>query len=117
MQPDLNNLKAKIQANRDFIDRITTRLPGFNGYVEKSENYDADRMVREFIADRVLSAKKSLNVLSGDLVKSGEIQTIQEIDSIQNLLEGLLKKIQYADQIAFCLHRIFLKNKVRFHKR
>lgn len=97
MQPDLNNLKAKIQANRDFIDRITTRLPGFNGYVEKSENYDADRMVREFIADRVLSAKKSLNVLSGDLVKSGEIQTIQEIDSIQNLLEGLLKKIQYAD--------------------
>lgn len=97
MQPDLNNLKAKIQANRDFIDRITTRIPGFNGYVEKSENYDADRMVREFIADRVLSAKKSLNVLSGDLVKSGEIQTIQEIDSIQNLLEGLLKKIQYAD--------------------
>ncbi len=97
MQPDLNNLKAKIQANRDFIDRITTKLPGFKGYVEKSENYDADRMVREFIADRVLSAKKSLNVMSGDLVKSGELQTIQEIDSIQNLLEGLLKKIQYAD--------------------
>jgi hypothetical protein len=27
MQPDLNNLKAKIQANRDFIDRITVQIP------------------------------------------------------------------------------------------
>ena len=97
MQPDLNNLKAKIQANRDFIDRITTKLPGFKGYVEKSENYDADRMVREFIADRIQSSKKSLNVMSGDLVKSGDIATIQEIDSVQNLLEGLIKKVQYAD--------------------
>jgi len=97
MQPDLNNLKAKIQANRDFIDRITAQLPGFKGYVEKSESYDADRMVREFIADKVLSAKKSLNILASDLIKSGDIATIQEIDSIQNLLEGLLKKVQYAD--------------------
>ena len=47
MQPDLNNLKSKIQANRDFITKIAVGLPGFKGYVEKAENYDADRMVRE----------------------------------------------------------------------
>lgn len=97
MQPDLNNLKAKIQANRDFIDRITVQIPFFKGYVEKSENYDADRMIREFIVDKILSAKKSLNVMSGELVKSGDLAIIQEIDSVQNLLEGLLKKVQYAD--------------------
>lgn len=97
MRPDLNNLKAKIQANRDFIDRITVQLPGFRGYVEKSENYDADRMIREFISDRIRSSKKSLNVISGDLVRGGEFSTIQEIDSVQNLLEGLIKKVQYAD--------------------
>ncbi|HOP65034.1 MAG TPA: hypothetical protein PK358_06380 [Spirochaetota bacterium] len=97
MQPDLNNLKEKIQANRDFIDKITVQIPFFKGYVEKAENYDADRMVREFIADKILSAKKGFIVMSGDLVKSGEIPVIQEIDSIQNLLEGLLKKVQYAD--------------------
>ena len=78
-------------------DRITVQIPFFKGYVEKSENYDADRIIREFIADRILSTKKSLNVMSGDLVKSGDLAMIQEIDSIQNLLEGLLKKVQYAD--------------------
>ncbi len=35
--------------------------------------------------------------MSGELVKSGDLAIIQEIDSVQNLLEGLLKKVQYAD--------------------
>ncbi len=97
MQPDLNNLKAKIQANRDFIDRITTSLPGFKGYVEKSENYDADRMIRSFITDKILSVKNSLGVISGENVKSGNLSVTQEIDSLLNLLEGLVKKVEYAD--------------------
>lgn len=97
MQPDLNNLKAKIQANRDFIDRITITLPGFKGYVEKSENYDADRMIRSFIADKILSAKKTIGVISGENVRSGNLGASQDFDSLSNLLEGILKKVEYAD--------------------
>ncbi len=97
MQPDLNNLKAKILANRDFIDRITSSLPGFKGYVEKSENYDADKMIRSFIADKILSAKKTLGVISGDFVKSGNLTVTQEFDSLSHLLEGLVKKVEFAE--------------------
>jgi len=97
MQPDLNNLKAKIQSNRDLIDRITTGLPGFKGYVEKSENYDADKIIRNFIADKILSAKKNLGVISGDIVRSGNFTVTQDFDSLSNLLEGLLKKVEFAD--------------------
>ena len=97
MQPDLNNLKAKIQANRDFIDRITTSLPGFKGYVEKSENYDADKMIRSFIADKIFSAKKNLGVISGDNVRNGNLGVTGDFDSLSHLLEGLVKKVEYAD--------------------
>ncbi len=97
MQPDLNNLKAKISANRDFIDRIITTLPGFKGYVEKAENYDADKMIRGFVADKILSAKKSLGVISGDFAKSKNFEITQEFDSLSNLLEGLVKKVEYAE--------------------
>ena len=97
MQPDLNNLKSKIQANRDFIDRIAAGLPGFKGYVEKSENYDADRMIRSLIADKILSAKKIIGAASGDNVRSGNLGVTQDFDSLSNLLEGLLKKVEFAD--------------------
>ena len=97
MQPDLNNLKSKIQGNRDLIDRITTGLPGFKGYVEKSENYDADKIIRGFIADKILSAKKNLGIISGDHARKGDFAVTQEFDSLSNLLEGLLKKVEFAD--------------------
>ncbi len=97
MQPDLNNLKTKIQANRDLIDRITTGLPGFKGYVEKSENYDADRIIRGFIVDKILSVKKNLGVISGDQARNKNFAATQEFDSLSNLLEGLLKKVEHAD--------------------
>ncbi len=97
MQPDLNNLKSKIQANRDFITRIAVGLPGFKGYVEKAENYDADRMVREFIADRVSSVKKNLNLLSGELSREADLAALPDVDSLAHVLEGVLKKVQYAE--------------------
>jgi hypothetical protein len=97
MQPDLNNLKAKIQANRDFIDRIAAGLPGFKGYVEKSENYDADKMIRGLVAEKILSAKKVLGVISGDNVRSGNLGVTQEFDSLSHLLEGVLKKVEFAE--------------------
>ena len=97
MQPDLNNLKAKIQANRDFITKIAVGLPGFKGYVEKAENYDADRMVREFIAERISAAKKKLSMLSGDLSREADLSALPDMDSLANLLEGLYKKAQYAE--------------------
>lgn len=97
MQPDLNSLKSKLQANRDFITRIAVGIPGFKGYVEKAENYDADRMLREFISDKVLGAKKNLALLSGDLSRESDLAVLPDLDSLGNSLEGLLKKVQYAE--------------------
>ncbi len=97
MQPDLNNLKNKIKDNRDFIDRIAVGIPAFKGYVEKSENYDADSMIRGFIADKMLSLKKTLNTLAGDLVRKTKLDSVQDLESLSTLLEGILKKVQYAD--------------------
>jgi hypothetical protein len=97
MQPDLNNLKNKLQSNRDFIARIASEIPGFKGYIEKAENYDADRMIRQFAADKILTVKKSLATLSGDLSRESELNALQEIDSIGNVLEGVYKKVQFAE--------------------
>lgn len=97
MQPDLNSLKNRIQANRDFITRIAVGIPGFKGYVEKAENYDADRMIREFVSDKIAAAKKNLALLSGDLSRESDLAALPDIDSLGNVLEGLYKKVQFAE--------------------
>lgn len=97
MQPDLENVKKKIKENRDLVDRITSSLPGYNGYVEKSENFDTDKILREFISDRIAVLKREVDSISGDFFKKGENRYLSDLDSLNVNLERLLKKCRYAD--------------------
>ncbi len=97
MQPDLENLKNKVAANRDLVDRITAKLPGFDGYVEKSEMYSADTIIRGFMTDRLKRFKSDIHTLSSDLFKDGKTDVLPEIDSLSLNLEKITKLCQYAD--------------------
>jgi hypothetical protein len=97
MKPDLNNLKNRIEEKRDFIDRIALEIPFFKGYLVKSENYDADLMVRSFIADKLLTVKKHLGAVSSEALKKEDYNLIKEIESLSVTVEGLVKKVRYSE--------------------
>jgi len=97
MKPDLNNLKNRIEEKRDFIDRIALEIPFFKGYLVKSENYDADLMIRSFIADKLLSVKKHLGAVSSGALRKENYELIREIESLSVSIEGLVKKVRYAE--------------------
>ncbi|MCU0847112.1 MAG: hypothetical protein MUD12_04425 [Spirochaetes bacterium] len=97
MQPNLDNLKKKINENRDFIDKITSKLPGFQGYVEKDELYRADKIIRGFITDAIQKYKNEVNNLSGSMFRGGMMKSLSGLEMVNNNLERVLKKCEYAD--------------------
>jgi hypothetical protein len=97
MQPNLDHMKKKIQENRDLIDRITVKLPGFNGYVEKAESYAADKIVRELLADRIQGFKNEINSTLSDLEKKKERANMADLDSLSIRMETMIKKCRHAD--------------------
>lgn len=97
MQPNLDNVKKKIQENRDLIDRITLKFPGFKGYVEKAESYAADQVVRNLIVDRLQGMKNEVSAKSSALVKKNEHSSLPDLDSLSIRLETVIKKCQHAD--------------------
>lgn len=97
MQPNLDNLKKKIQDNRDLIDRIIVKFPGFKGYVEKAESYAADKIVRELLSDRMQGFKNDINAKLVELEKKQERDKLGELDSLTMKIETLIRKCQHAD--------------------
>lgn len=97
MKPDLNNLKKRIEDSRDFIDRIALGIPLFKGYLIKAENYDADSMIRAFLADKLFAVKKNINSLSTEMAKKGDYEILKDINSLSHLVERLVKKVQFAE--------------------
>ncbi len=97
MQPNLDNLKKKIQDNRDLIDRITVKFPGFKGYVEKAESYAADKIVRELLADRILGFKNEVNAKMVELETKQLRDSLGDLDSLSLKMEAVIRKCQHAD--------------------
>jgi len=97
MQPDLESIKGKIKGSRDLIDRLTTKIPGFEGFVEKSESYEADRVIKDFIVDKIKSLKTLLSEIVSDFSREGDTKNLSGLDSLGLNLEGLINKVQFAD--------------------
>ncbi len=97
MQPDMENIKQKIKENRDLLDRITAKLPGFSGYVEKTEMYEANKIIRNFMVDRLQSYKNEVNSISKEYFDSGKSDLLKDLESLGTSLERVLKKCEQAD--------------------
>lgn len=97
MSPDINDIKRNIEGQRDLLSRIITAVPGFQGYVETGEKYDADRVIRNFMADKILAFKQTVSGAMRDMQKSVVHDVLSRLDSLGTVLERILKKCQFAD--------------------
>ena len=46
---------------RNWFERLSGKIPGYGGYVDKERRRDTDKMHREHLADRVRALKGPLN--------------------------------------------------------
>jgi hypothetical protein len=106
--PDINKIKDKVRQGRDIVDKLLAAIPGYKSYVESAEAYDSDRVVREYLADRIVRLKSEITSFSSVLVRKGEHGIVKEIESVTIFMERILKKCQFADYSS----SIFAKMKV-----
>ncbi len=97
MQPDLENIKNKVESNTSYIDKISAKLPGFKGYKEKSDIYSVDKIMRNFISEKIQDYKLQVNSISSELFNAQKTDLLPKIDALNNVIERVLKKTQFAD--------------------
>ncbi len=97
MHPDIDNIKQKVQSNRDLLDRITAGVPGFKGYVEKKERYETDKIIREFCADKIHSQKGRIDSIAADFFRKSGSNYLAVLDNLSLQFERIFKKCKFAD--------------------
>lgn len=84
--------------NRNFVESILRRIPGFRGYLEKEYRRESDELQRKWLADRLRAAKSALDDLAKRLVDAVRIDDIPRIERVRNRLEKLIGRIDGAMQ-------------------
>jgi hypothetical protein len=81
---------------RNWIERLSSKIPGYSGYVDRERRRDVDKIHREHLADRLRSLKTPLTELLREMTNSGRLLEVGPVDSAIKKLDKLENRIRFA---------------------
>jgi len=86
----------KVTNQQDPFKRLGSMIPGFKGYIERQNRRDADKVLRDTVARRFDEQWKRVSQLQVDMVSSGMIQYVDDIERAALQLRTFIDKISHA---------------------
>ncbi|HEY59109.1 MAG TPA: hypothetical protein G4N92_00235 [Anaerolineae bacterium] len=92
----MTDFYGRVTEEQDFFKKILEKIPGFSGYVERSNRRAADKMLRDTIADRFESIWQRISELQRQIISGGEIEKIDDIEAASIKLRQFIDRIRTA---------------------
>ncbi len=82
---------------QERLRRLAGKIPGYQGYMDRDARRNADKALRDRIAQRLGDAIAQLTDLSGRLSRELKLDHLGEADRLVNRLRTTQGKIEHAD--------------------
>jgi len=92
----MNDILERVTGESDFIKKILSKLPGFRGYVEREDRRNADKLLRESIAERFETLWHQISSLQKEAISNGEIEKIDDLESSAVKLRQFIDRVKTA---------------------
>src|ERR1044071_1172355 len=81
---------------RNWLERLTSKIPGYSGYVDRESRRDIDKLHREQLADRLRRLKAPLTEVMRELSSGGRLFEVTPVDSAIKKLDQLENRVRFA---------------------
>ena len=92
----MDNFFEKVTSMQDPFKKLMSYIPGFNGYVERQNRRDADKLLRDTVARRFDEQWKRVSQLQTDMVSNGQIAYVDDMEKAAINLRTFIDKISTA---------------------
>lgn len=92
----MSDFFEKVSSQVDPFKKLVSYIPGFKGYVERQNRRDADKVLRETVARRFEEQWSRVSNLQSELVSSGKIQYVDDLEKASLQLRTFIDKINTA---------------------
>lgn len=86
----------KVTSQQDPFKKVMAFIPGFKGYIDRQNRRDADKILRDTVARRFDEQWKRTSQLQSDMVSSGMIQYVDDMEKAAIQLRTFIDKITTA---------------------
>jgi hypothetical protein len=92
----MSDLFDRVTGHQDLFTKILAKVPGFSGYIERQNRRQADKILREAIADRFQEQWQRISGLQRDLIRQGELQFAGDLESAAIKLRQFIDRVRTA---------------------
>lgn len=92
----MSDLFNKVTDSQDIFKKILSKVPGFNGYIERENRRSSDKLLRDTIANRYEEVWKRISGLQRDFISQGEISSVDDLESAAVKLRQFIDRIRSA---------------------
>jgi hypothetical protein len=92
----MSDLFEKVTGDQDIFKKLASKIPGFSGYIERSNRRAADKLLRETIADQFEELYQRVSVLQTDFISHGELQYVDDLEKAAIKIRTFIDKIRRA---------------------
>ena len=92
----MSDLFEKVTGDQDIFKKIASKIPGFKGYIERSNRRAADKLLRETVADRFEELWQRISSLQTDFISQGELIYVDDLEKAAIKIRTFIDKIRRA---------------------
>jgi hypothetical protein len=92
----MSDLYDTVKGGQDIFKKLLSYIPGFNGYVERSNRRAADKLLRQQVALRYSELAARASRMQKDIAEAGQIEFLDDIDSVGLKLRTFADRIKNA---------------------
>ncbi len=92
----MNEFYQRVQQDEDPIKRLARRIPGFGGYIERQSRRDADKLLRETVAERMAEQWRRLTDLQRRLAEQGQLRYLDDLEGVAVRLRTFVDQVRTA---------------------
>jgi hypothetical protein len=81
---------------RNWIEKISGKIPGYSGYIDKEGRRDADKRHRENLANRLRAIKAPVTEFMKELTNTGRLFEVTPVDSALKKLDKIENRVRSA---------------------
>jgi len=92
----MSDLFDTVKGGQDIFKKLLSYIPGFNGYIERTNRRAADKLLREQVALKYTELAARTSRLQKDIADAGQIDFLDDIDSVGLKLRTFADRIKTA---------------------
>jgi hypothetical protein len=93
----MTNGYEEARGQRNVLERLGDKIPGFRGFQDRELRRDVDRMQREHLASELGQFKAEVRNRARSYTDAGKIGALNGFDRLERQLDGLSQAIRFAD--------------------